>query len=114
MSKFQKFMDSRHLTQYQLHKRSGFTKSQVGEWARGKHRPSLSSVRRLALTLRLPLEDLMGQLEIRERTQNARTLDGSFVPKSRKNSTTICDTNDSGRTPTSYCSICGQILGKAA
>jgi transcriptional regulator with XRE-family HTH domain len=117
MTAFQAFMDQRGFTQYRLAKLTGFSKTQVSEWQHGKHRPSLSSVRRLAITLHLPFEDLKSQLEIRERVQNARTLDGTFVPKSRKNSqssTTIGDTNDSGRTGPAYCTLCHQILRKAA
>ena len=114
MTKFQEFMDQRGFHQYRLHRLTGFTKTQVSEWQHGKHRPSLSSVRRLALTLRLPFEDLMTQLETRERVQNARTPEGSFVPKSRKNSLAFSDANDSGRTGPAYCTLCHQILRKAA
>lgn len=114
MTKFQEFMDQRGFSQYRLHKLTGFTKTQISEWQHGKHRPSLSSVRRLAITLRIPFEDLRGQLEVRERVQNARTPDGSFVTKSRKNSPSIVYTNDSGRTAPAYCRLCHRELPIAA
>ena len=114
MTAFQAFMDQRGFNQYRLHKLTGFTKGQISEWQSGKHRPSLSSAHRLAFTLRLPFEDLKSQLEIRERVQNARTPEGIFVTKSRKNSRATGDTNDSGRTGPAYCTLCSQILGKAA
>src|ERR1035437_5928399 len=97
-TRFQEFMTSRQISQYALHKLSGFTKTSISEWQSGKHRPSLSSARRLAITLHIPLEDLLKQIEVRERVQNARTPQGEFVPKTKKNRPTISDTNDSGRT----------------
>jgi transcriptional regulator with XRE-family HTH domain len=114
MTKFQEFMDQRGFSQYRLHKLTGFTKTQVSEWQHGKHRPSLSSVRRLAITLRLSIEDLMSQLEVRERVQNDRTPQGVFVPKSRKIHPTIAGTNDSGRTGPAYCTLCHRELAIAA
>jgi transcriptional regulator with XRE-family HTH domain len=117
MTKFQEFMNQRGFSQYRLHKLTGFTKTQISEWQHGKHRPSLSSVRRLAITLRLPFEDLKSQLEIRERVQNARTPQGVFVPKTKKSQqipSSIIDTNDAGRTNSPYCILCHQRLGKAA
>jgi transcriptional regulator with XRE-family HTH domain len=116
MTKFRSFMDQRGFSQYRLHKLTGFTKTQISEWAHGKHRPSLASVRRLAVTLHLPIEDLREQLEVRERVQNARTPAGLFVPKSGKtnqNSSTSYETNDSSRTPEVVCWACGQDLTKA-
>lgn len=114
MTTFQEFMDQRGFSQYRLHKLTGFTKGQVSEWQCGKHRPSASSVRRLSFALRLPFEDLLRQLEVRERVQNARTPEGAFVPKSRKNDRSFADTNDSGRTGPAYCMTCRQLLRKAA
>lgn len=117
MTKFQEFMNARQLTQYRLHKMSGFTKTQISEWQHGKHLPSMQSVRRLAFALRIPIEDLIPQLDIRERKQNARTAEGKFVPKTRKsveNSALIAGTNGEGRKGPAYCTLCHQILGKAA
>ena len=117
MTKFQQFLSSRNFTQYKTHRMTGFTKSQISEWQHGKHLPSMQSVRRLAYSLRIPLEDLIPQLDIRERKQNARTAEGKFVPKTRKsaeNSTSIVGTNGKSRTGPAYCTLCHQVLGKAA
>ncbi len=107
-------MDERGYNQYRLHKLSGFTKTQISEWQHGKHRPSLSSVRRLAITLRLPFEDLKSQLEVRESYQNALNPDGQFVARSRENSIAIGETNDATRTDGVYCLTCHRKLDKAA
>ncbi len=114
MTKFLEFMNERGLSQYRLSKLTGFTKGQISEWMHGIHRPSLRSAQRLAITLQMSLQSLKSQIELRERTQNVRTPDGAFVPRSRKNSPTIVESSDSGRTLSPYCSICGQKLGKAA
>ena len=114
MTRFQEFMDQRGCSQYRLHKLTGFTKGQLSEWQSGKHRPSLSSVRRLSFALRIPIEDLLKQIEVRERVQNARTRQGEFVPKTKKNRPTITDSNDSGRTASTYCWTCHRVLDKAA
>jgi len=117
MTRFQQFMDQRGFTQYRLAKLTGFTKTQISEWQHGKHRPSLASARRLAITLRLPIEDILKQIEIRERVQNTRTREGLFVPRSKKNSQSsraTAETNDSGRMGASYCLTCHRMLDKAA
>src|ERR1039457_1307088 len=109
MTRFQEFMNVRQFSQYKLHKLSGFTKTQISEWQHGKHLPSMQSVRRLAFTLRIPLEDLIPQLDIRERKLNARTAEGKFVPKTRKsaeNSALIDGTNCNSRTGPAYCTLC--------
>jgi transcriptional regulator with XRE-family HTH domain len=117
MTRFQEFMNSRQFSQYRLHKISGFTKTQISEWQHGKHLPSMQSVRRLALTLRIPVEDLVPQLDIRERKQNARTPEGKFVPKTRNSAedfALIVGTNGECRTGSPYCQHCNQVLRKAA
>jgi transcriptional regulator with XRE-family HTH domain len=83
-TRFQEFMTSRQISQYALHKLSGFTKTSISEWQSGKHRPSLASARRLAITLHIPLEDLLKQIEVRERVQNARTPRVNLYLKPRK------------------------------
>jgi transcriptional regulator with XRE-family HTH domain len=114
MTAFQDFMNSRQISQYRLHKLSGFIKTSISEWQSGKHRPSLASARRLAITLRIPIEDLLRQIEVRERVQNARTPQGEFVPKTKKNRPTIGDTNDSGRTGPAYWLTCRRMMAKVA
>lgn len=114
MTKFQEFIDHRGFSQYRLHKLTGFTRSQISEWQHGKHRPSLVSAHRLAVKLRLPLQEIMSQLELREGYQNVCLPDGSFVARSKENSPTFGKTNDATRTEGSYCLLCHQMLGKAA
>jgi transcriptional regulator with XRE-family HTH domain len=114
MTKFQEFMNSQGLTQYRLHKLTGFTKSQISEWQRCKHRPSLKSAQRIAFTLHLSLQDLKSQIELRENCQNAISPDGQFVARTRKNSIAIGETNDAIRMGPAYCTLCHQILRKAA
>ena len=114
MTKFQEFMDQHNLSQYRFHKLTGFTKGQISEWQRGIHRPSIASARRIAVALRLPIDVVLGQLEVRERVQNSRTESGSFVPKTKKIKATSTRTNDPGRTPHVYCLHCRQPLAKAA
>jgi len=113
-TKFQAWMDAHQYSQYRLHKLTGFNKSQISEWQHGKHRPSLKSAQRLAFTLRMSLQDLKSQLELRENTQNARTPEGQFVPRSKQNSRALAETNESGRTDAAYCLTCHRLLDKAA
>jgi transcriptional regulator with XRE-family HTH domain len=114
MTKFQAFMDAHQFSQYRLHKLTGISKSQISEWQRGKHRPSLASARHLAITLRMSIHDIKSQLELRESYQNARTPEGQFVARSKQNSRAIAETNDATRTDATYCLTCGRILGQAA
>jgi transcriptional regulator with XRE-family HTH domain len=114
MTKFQEFMSSQGLSQYRLHKLTGFTKTQISEWQHGKHRPSLKSAYRLAVALRMSLQLLKSQIELRECGQNARTLDGQFVARSKENSRAIAETNDAVRTGAPYCLLCHQMISKAA
>jgi len=107
-------MNQYQLSQYRLHKLTGLTKSQVSEWQHGKHRPSLKSAYRIAIALHLSIQTVKSQLELRESGQNAISPDGSFVPRSRKNSLAIGETNDSVRMGPAYCSLCHQKLRKAA
>lgn len=114
---FQQFMDRRGLSQYRVAAVTGFSRSQVSAWQRGIHRPSKASARILAITLRLPIEDVLGQLETRERTQNARSPEGKFVPRTRKDSqnhSTFGAVNDAGRRGASYCIHCHRELPIAA
>jgi transcriptional regulator with XRE-family HTH domain len=114
MTKFQEFMNAHQFSQYRLHKLTGFTKSQISEWQRGKHRPSLVSARRLAFKLGMPLRVIKSQLELRESYENARTPDGQFVARSRENSRALAETTDTARTEVSYCLTCHRMLDKAA
>lgn len=114
MTAFQKFMSEHQLSQYRLHKLSGISKSQIGEWQRGLHRPSLASAKRIAFTLRLPLQVIKSQLELRENYQNARTPDGQFVARSQQNSRALAETNDTTRTAPAYCLLCHRMMDKAA
>jgi transcriptional regulator with XRE-family HTH domain len=114
MTKFREFMNSHQLSQYRLHKLSGFSKSQISEWQRGIHRPSLKSARRLAVALKMSFQLLKSQIELRENCQNAISPDGQFVPRTRENSRAIRETNDTARTDSSYCLLCHRILDKAA
>jgi transcriptional regulator with XRE-family HTH domain len=114
MTKFQEFMTSQGLTQYRLHKLTGFTKTQISEWQHGKHRPSLKSAHRLAVALRMSIQLLKSQIELRECGQNARTPDGQFVARSQQNSRALAETNDPTRTAPAYCLLCHQMIRKAA
>src|SRR5436309_15385237 len=86
MTKFQEFMNQHQLRQYRLHKLTGFTKSQISEWQRGIHRPSLKSARRIAIALQMSIQQLKSQIELRENCQNAISPDGQFVGRTRQNS----------------------------
>lgn len=111
---FQRFMDTHELSQYRLHKLTGFSKSQISEWQRGKHRPTRASVFRIAAALRMSASSILAALETRERYQNARTEDGTFVARTKENSRATVETNDSGRTDGIYCIACRQMIRNAA
>ncbi len=111
-TKFQQFMDQRQLTQYRLHKMTGLSKSQISEWQRGKHRPCLKSAFRIAVGLKLSIQTVRAELELRECNQNDIAPDGTFVPRRPK--PVSGETNDSSRTDVDHCRFCGQLLRKAA
>lgn len=114
MTAFQRFMDAHQLTQYRLHRLTGISKSQISEWQRGKHRPTRESVFRIAAALRMSAHSILAELETRERYQNARTEDGTFVARTKENSRALVETNDSGRTDGIYCIACRQMIRNTA
>jgi transcriptional regulator with XRE-family HTH domain len=121
MTKFSEFMDRYQISQYRLHKLSGFSKSQISEWQRGIHLPSLKSARRLAIALKLSIHTVKDQLVLRENCQNDIDESGAFVPRRKKNRPSTVQTNDPARTAEVYCLLCRQrmdstapTLGKAA
>jgi len=114
MTKFQQFMDTHQLSQYRLHRLSGLSKSQISEWQKGKHVPSKASAFRIAASLGMSASSILAAIETRERHQNTRTADGTFVARTKQNSRATVGTNDSARTDGVYCIACRQMIGVAA
>jgi transcriptional regulator with XRE-family HTH domain len=113
-TKFQAFMDAHQLSQYRLHKLTGFSKSQISEWQRCKHRPSKASAYRIAAALGLSARTVLDAIETREVFQNARTPEGTFVARTKANSRAIAQTNDAARTRGAYCRLCRQVIQDSA
>jgi transcriptional regulator with XRE-family HTH domain len=67
---FQEFLHSRNLTVCSLARLSGIPKSQISEWKNGRHRPSKSSVHKIAFALRVHPDTLMREIESREKTES--------------------------------------------
>lgn len=109
-SKFLQFMAAYGLSQYRLHKKTHFTRSQISEWMRGLHRPSLQSARRIAAGLGLPLAEVLARIEVRETVQNAVAPDGQFVPRRKHSPATSVETNDPLRTEGVYCMTCRRLM----
>jgi transcriptional regulator with XRE-family HTH domain len=113
-TKFLQFMEAYGLSQYRLHRKTGFSRSQISEWMRGLHRPSLQSARQIAARLGLPIEAVLAQIETRESYQNDIAPTGEFVARQKKNRPVSDQTNDANRTDGTYCLTCRRLLDKAA
>jgi transcriptional regulator with XRE-family HTH domain len=113
-TKFQAFMDKHQLSQYRLHRLTGFSKSQVSEWQRGLHRPTKKSAYRIAAALGLSAHTILAELETREVFQNHRTPEGTFVARTKENSRATAQTNDAARTGGIYCLLCRQAITDSA
>lgn len=69
-TKFEAFLNKHKLTTCGLAKRVGLSKSQVSEYRRDLHRPSKRTAMRIAVALHLPIEDVLSQIDIKERQEN--------------------------------------------
>jgi len=112
-NKFLQFMAACGLSQYLLHRRTHFSRSQISEWMRGIHRPTLKSAHRIALGLGLPFEEVLAQIETRENFQNDIASTGEFVARLKKNRPVNDQTNDPSRTAV-YCRTCQRLLDQKA
>lgn len=70
MTQFEAFLNKHSLTTCGLAKLSGLGKAQVSEYRRDIHRPSKRTAVRIALTLRLPIADVLAQIPTRETSEN--------------------------------------------
>jgi transcriptional regulator with XRE-family HTH domain len=112
-NKFLQFMAAYGLSQYRMHKKTHFTKSQISEWMRGLHRPSRKSAYQIACTLGIPFESLLAQIEVRECYQNDISPTGEFVARQKKDRLATDGTNDANRTAV-CCSTCKCLFDEKA
>lgn len=70
MSKFEVFLTKYRISACGLAKLCGMSKSMVCEYRRGLHKPSLRSAQRIARALRLPLDSVTAQIDVREQSEN--------------------------------------------
>jgi transcriptional regulator with XRE-family HTH domain len=70
MTAFAEFLQKYNVTTCRLAKLAGLYPSQISEYRRDLHRPSKQSVRRIAFGLGLPLDSVLSQIPLRERTEN--------------------------------------------
>lgn len=70
MTQFEAFLKKHNLTTCGLAKRVGLSKSQVSEYRRDLHRPSQRTARRIALALRLSVDEVLRDIPVRETSEN--------------------------------------------
>ena len=57
--KYATLRDSRGVTDYEVSKRTGITKSTFSEWRAGRSKPKVDKLQKIAAYFEVPLEDLL-------------------------------------------------------
>ena len=70
MTPFELFMTKRGYTTCGLARKTGLFKAQVSEYRRGLHQPSRRTLARISTALGIPLNQLLTEVPVRERSEN--------------------------------------------